>query len=96
MFILIFTKNFDEAYKKLIKGNKQLERKTKKALHFLEEDPFYPSLKTHKANTKGDGEKWSSWVTGDLRIIWDYDSKNRLIILLLDIGKHTGSHKVYK
>ncbi len=32
----------------------------------------------------GDGQRWSSSVTGDIRIIWDYDNENRLIILLLE------------
>ncbi len=96
MFTLVFTKNFDGTYKQITKDNKELEKKIRKALHFLEQDPFYSSLKTHKANTKSFGEKWSSWATGDIRIIWDYDSENRLIILLLDIGGHSGIHKVYK
>lgn len=96
MFILIFTKNFDETYTNLIKGNRGIERKIRKALYFLQQDPHYPSLKTHQANTRNYGEKWSSWVTGDIRIIWDYDSKERLVIILLDLGKHSGSQKAYK
>ncbi len=83
-------------YPLIVKGNKTLEKKARKALHLLEQDPFYPSLKTHKANTKNYGEKWSSWITGDIRIIWDYDAENKLVILLLDIGGHSGTHKVYK
>lgn len=96
MFTLIFTKNFDETYTAIIKNNKEIEKKVRKALHFLSQDPFYPSLKTHRANTKNYGEKWSSWATGDIRIVWDYDTENRLVIILLDIGKHSGSHKAYK
>ncbi len=96
MFILIFTKNFDEIYGSFVKGNAEIEQKVRKALHFLQQDPHYPSLKTHKTNTRNYGEKWSSWVTGDIRIIWDYDSKERLVIILLDLGKHSGSQKAYK
>lgn len=96
MFTLVFTKNFDETYKQITKDNKELEKKIRKALHLLEQDPFYPSLKTHKTNTKSYGEKWSSWATGDVRIIWDYGSEEQLVIILLDIGKHSGRHKVYK
>jgi len=33
--------------------------------------------------TKKFGEKWASWATGDLRIIWDYDENNHLTILIL-------------
>lgn len=96
MFTLIFTKNFDEAYANLIKGSTEIEGKIRKALYFLQQDPHYPSLKTHRANTRNYGEKWSSWVTGDIRIIWGYDQKERLVITLLDLGKHSGSQKTYK
>ena len=96
MFTLIFTKKFDEAYTSIVKENKEIKKKVKKALHFLEQDPLYPSLKPHRDNTKNYGERWSSWATGDIRIIWDYDIKSRLVIILLDIGKHSGAHKVYK
>ena len=96
MFTLIFTKNFDETYAKVVKESQEVEKKVRKALHFLAQDPFYPSLNTHKANTKNYGEKWSSWATGDIRIIWDYDTENRLVIILLDIGKHSGTHKTYR
>lgn len=96
MFTLIFTKDFDETYIFLSKENKELEKKIRKALHLLEQDPTYPSLKTHKVNSKNYGEKWSSWVTGAVRIIWDYDKENRLVIILLTIGSHSGTHKVYK
>lgn len=96
MFILIFTKNFDETYKSLIKRNPGIDPKIKKALHFLQQDPYYRSLKTHRVNTRNYGEKWSSWATGDIRIIWDYDSKERLVIILLDLGKHSGGQKAHK
>ena len=96
MFILIFTKNFDRTYASVVKKSKETERRIRKALHFLEQDPFYPSLKTHRVSTKNYGEKWSSFATGDIRIIWDYDAKDRLVIILLDIGRHSGAHKVYK
>lgn len=96
MFTLIFTKSFDKTYIKVVKGNAEIDRKVRKALHFLEQDPFYPSLGTHKVNTKNYGEKWSSWATGDIRIIWDYDNEEKLVIILLGIGRHSGTHKVYK
>ena len=59
-------------------------------------DPFYPSLKSHKVNTRNFGQKWSSWITGDLRIIWDFDEVTKQIILLFAVTKHSGSHKEYK
>ena len=38
----------------------------------------------------------SSWATGDIRIVWDFDKKAKLMILVLDIGKHSGKNKIYK
>lgn len=80
----------------MIKGNKEFEKRTEKAFKLLKSDPFYPSLKSHKVNTRNFGEKWSSWITADLRIIWDFDEKKKQIIILLAITKHSGSHKEYK
>ncbi|HWY79592.1 MAG TPA: hypothetical protein VNW29_04490 [Candidatus Sulfotelmatobacter sp.] len=96
MYILLFTKDFDESYIKLTKGNIETQKRIQKAITFLRQDPFYPSLRTHKANSKNYGEKWSSWVTGDIRIIWDFDSEEQLTILLLTIGRHSGTQKVYQ
>ncbi len=96
MFDLLTTKDFDKTYVIITKGDQKLQKRIQKVLKLLEQNPSYPSLKTHKVTTKNYGDKWSSWVTGDIRIIWDYDRENRLIILLLDIGGHSGTHKVYK
>jgi len=96
MFDLLTTKDFDKTYVIITKGDQKLQKRVQKVFKLLRLDPFYPSLKTHKANTRNYGEKWSNRASGDVRIIWDYDSENRLIILLLDIGGHSGTHKVYK
>ncbi|MCL4353568.1 type II toxin-antitoxin system mRNA interferase toxin, RelE/StbE family [Patescibacteria group bacterium] len=96
MFSLIATSGYDDAYKKLIKGNPEKEKRTKKAVKLIRTDPFYPSLKSHKVNTRNFGEKWSSFITGDLRIIWDFDEVEKKIILLFTIAKHSGSHREYK
>jgi len=39
---------------------------------------------------------YSSKVTGDLRIIWNFDKNNNLFLILLDLGGHEGKNKVYK
>ncbi len=96
MYTPVSTPTFDETYKKLIKGNQEKEKRTQKAIDLMRKDPFYPSLKSHKVNTRNFGEKWSSWITGDLRIIWDFDKEEELIIILFAITKHSGSHRQYK
>jgi mRNA-degrading endonuclease YafQ of YafQ-DinJ toxin-antitoxin module len=96
MYLLVYTKTFDESYSKIIKGDQEKEKRTQKALNLLQQDPFYPSLKSHKVSTRNFGERWSSWIAGDLRIIWDFDGKQKLTILLLAITKHSGTHREYK
>ncbi|OGH18960.1 MAG: hypothetical protein A2868_03835 [Candidatus Levybacteria bacterium RIFCSPHIGHO2_01_FULL_40_15b] len=93
---MVATPAFDETYKKLIKGAQDKEKRTKKAIKLMRTDPFYPSLKSHKVNTRNFGQKWSSFITGDLRIIWDFDEAKKKIILLFAVTKHSGSHREYK
>ena len=96
MYTPVSTPTYDASYKKIIKGNLEKEKRAKKAVKLMRIDPFYSSLKTHKVHTRNFGEKWSSFVTGDLRIIWDFDEKKKLIIILLAVTKHSGSHREYK
>lgn len=96
MYTPVSTSTYDEAYKKLIKGDQKKEKRAKKAIKLMRTDPFYPSLKSHKVNTRNFGERWSSWITGDLRIIWDFDEAKKQIILLFTITKHSGVHRKYK
>ena len=96
MYLLVYTKTFDESYSKIIKGDQEKEKRTQKALNLLQQDPFYPSLRSHKVSTRNFGERWSSWIAGDLRIIWDFDKEQRLTILLLVITEHSGTHRQYK
>lgn len=96
MFTLIATDPFKNRRAKLVGNDEQLKKRLKTALQKLAMNPTHPSLKSHKVNTKDYGIQWSSWVTGDMRVIWDYVTSERLVILLLDIGGHSGTHKVYK
>lgn len=58
-----FTVRFSEKYAELRKKDGTLRSRVEKMLIFLQENPFYPSLKTHKVNTRKYGEKYSSRVT---------------------------------
>lgn len=95
MYKVVFTDYFLQKNKTLTRKNKELKKRIKKALRLLQEDPFYPSLRTHRVNSRLYGERFSSWVSGDIRVIWDYDEKDTIVIILLDVGSHTGKHKVY-
>ena len=96
MFTLKITATFIITHEKLTGDNETLNKRIKVTLQKLAINPSHPSLQSHKVNTQNYGIKWSSWVTGDIRIIWDYDSEQRLVIIVLDIGTHSGTHKVYK
>ncbi len=85
---------FIRLYKKYSKSNKQLEGKIDNAIAALLENPFSPSLRTHLVNTRSYGKKYSSRITGDLRLIWDF-SESRISILALAIGGHSGKKGVY-
>lgn len=95
MFILIATEPFKDR-RKALGNDEQIKKRLKATLQKLAMNPTHPSLKSHKVNTPNYGQRWSSWVTGDIRVIWDYDINKRLLILLLDVGGHSGKHKVYK
>ena len=96
MFNLLTTSFYDKSYLRVTKKDKILQKRVQKALKFLRQDPFHPSLKSHRVNTRNFGERWSSWITGDLRIIWDFDNEQRLTVILLAITEHSGTHREYK
>jgi mRNA-degrading endonuclease YafQ of YafQ-DinJ toxin-antitoxin module len=88
--------SYKNTFDEIVRNNETLKKRVMVALGKLAENPKHSSLHSHKVNTLAYGQRWSSSATGDIRIIWDYDNENRLIILLLDIGSHSGTHKVYK
>ena len=96
MYILEFLDEFWKVYNKLTKGNSVLQKQFIKALGQISEDPFYPSLKTHKVDTVKYNEVFSSWISGDVRIIWTFNQDRKLTILILETGTHSGSNNVYK
>ena len=87
---------FERSYLKLADKNPELIKRIGKTLKLLKANPNYPSLKSHKIQTPDFRERWSSRVTGDIRLIWDFDEENNLVILVLDIGGHSGGGKVYR
>lgn len=86
MFAIVYSKSFKKQYKKLIKNNPQMEKRIDTALMKLSQNPEQIS---HKV-----GNFWSSRVTGDIRIIWEY-KQGELTLLLLKIGGHSGKNSVY-
>ncbi len=89
------TTTFDRSYKKLSKKNSSLTLIIRNIVKKIRRDPFDECLHTHKVMSRNHGLVYSSRVTKDLRILWIEQSKG-MVILLLDMGGHSGKNKVYK
>jgi mRNA-degrading endonuclease YafQ of YafQ-DinJ toxin-antitoxin module len=96
MYTLRLLDSFKFSYNAIVKKDHEKEKRTKKALNILRQDPFYPSLNSHKVNTRIFGEKWNSWVSGDIRIVWDFDPNEKMKIIIFALITHTGTHREYK
>ena len=81
MYKLKYTNEFQKNLKRL-SSNEQ--KAVAKKLQLLQENPFYPSLRTKKL--QGFNNVFEMSVNMDIRILWKYE--NGIIILLLDIGHH--------
>ena len=95
-FDLELTPEFIKDYQKLVKKNKQLIKSFEKAIEILVKNPKHNSLHSHKVDTLDNEDVWSSSVTGDIRLIWIYDKDQKMVIVLLEAGTHSGANKVYK
>jgi addiction module RelE/StbE family toxin len=88
--ILVWDKSFKRAFKRTVKKNPQLQEKILAVLESLADNPFTPSLKSHKLTGQLEG-LWSCSVAYDCRIIYAFQqdkvSKETLIVLI-DLGTH--------
>ena len=96
MYKLIFHQKFLRKSAKLTKRNHALETDVLQTLQQLSDNPFEPSLHTHKVTDIDGNLAFSSKITGDLRAIWDFGENEIRVIELLDIGGHSGKNKVYR
>jgi addiction module RelE/StbE family toxin len=90
MMEVVWSSGFKRSFKKIIKKNPQLKNKIIDVLNLLADDPFTPSLKSHKLGGDLAG-LWSCSVTYDCRIIFNFSEDEQLlemVILLIDIGSH--------
>ena len=87
---LIWSSAFSRELKRLIRRNPQLRGSIEQTLQQLTENPFHPTLKTHKL--KGDlAEKWACSIDYSNRIVFKFVQTTDLqteSILLLAIGSH--------
>lgn len=76
------TKDFAQRLEKYLKNNSLIKKKVRITLKLLQANPFTSNLHTHKVRTRNYGSRYSSRVTGDLRIIWDFIDENTIILLI--------------
>jgi len=76
---------FSKSFLRLLKN---IQQKAQERVKIFRENPFYPSLDTHKLHGKLK-EQWSFCVKGQYRIIFIFDDNEAIF---LDVG----SHDIYK
>jgi mRNA interferase YafQ len=88
--ILTTDSSFKRSFKRLTRKNPQLQDRILDVLELLSNDPFTPSLKSHKLSGKLEGF-WSCSVGYDCRIIFTFRTDATTgedSIVLVDIGSH--------
>jgi mRNA interferase YafQ len=90
MMEVVWSSGFKRSFRKITKKNPQLKNQIINVLRLLADDPFTPSLKSHKLTGNLAGF-WSCSVAYDCRIIFNLSEDEKLlemVILLIDIGSH--------
>ncbi|WP_363318818.1 type II toxin-antitoxin system YafQ family toxin [Microcoleus sp. CAWBG51] len=90
MMEVVWSSGFNRSFRKIVKKNPQLKDQITKVLKLLADDPFTPSLNSHKLGGDLAG-LWSCSVAYDCRIIFNFSEDEELlemVILLVDIGSH--------
>lgn len=96
MYTVVPTHYFTKPFKKLVKKVPYLRNAIISVIKLLSDKPFDTVLKTHKVDSRLYKNVYSSRVTGDIRIIWQFGKDGEMHILLLEIGGHSGAGKVYR
>ena len=87
---LAWSSSFRRAFKRRVRRNKALEQRIFEVLSQLAEDPFLPTLRSHKLSGSLEG-LWACWVEYDCRIIFAFapdPEQGEQVIVLIDIGSH--------
>ncbi|MBD2614104.1 MAG: type II toxin-antitoxin system YafQ family toxin [Nostoc sp. ZfuVER08] len=80
-----FSSSFRRAFKKVIKGNLDLETRFWQKLEQFTINPFNQSLKTHKLSGKLN-KLWSFSIDYDVRVLFYFTEDGKT--LFVDIGSH--------
>jgi mRNA-degrading endonuclease YafQ of YafQ-DinJ toxin-antitoxin module len=80
-----FSSSFKRAFKKRIKDNVELEARFWQKLEQFTDQPFNPSLKTHRLSGKHK-DLWSFSVDYDSRVLFYFTEDRKAVFV--DIGNH--------
>jgi mRNA interferase YafQ len=85
---LVYTPSFVRAARRLVSKSPRLAHDVEQTLKVLSDDPFHPSLRTHKLK----GELKDSWACSagyDLRVVFKFvTAEGGKAVLLQTIGTH--------
>ena len=87
---LIWDSSFKRAFKRHTRRNPALRKRILDTLATLLENPFTPSLRTHRLRVQLEG-LWACWVEYDCRIVFAFENDpagGDDVIVLIDIGTH--------
>ncbi len=90
MRTLIWSTTFARAFKRLARRDPGLRDRIERALDQLAQDPFHPTLHSHKLKGEWAGA-WACTVDYDNRILFEFTQNPELgqeEILLLTVGTH--------
>jgi len=82
---IVLASGFRKAFKRKVRGNKNLEVRFRDRVAFFQENPFDPKLKTHRLSGQLRGF-WSFSIDYDTRVVFSFTNPNRA--LFVDIGTH--------
>ena len=94
MIKIVWSSGFKRSFKKIVRKNPQLKDRITEVLILLADDPFTPSLKSHRLGGKLAG-LWSCSVAYDCRVIFSLSEDEEILeifILLVNIGSHDEVH----
>lgn len=92
----MFTLRRSPRFVRKLKKDRTLQEPFFEVFEQLERDPTARTLRSHKVLDADGKPAFSSYVTGDLRVIWRYAEDERDVLDLTDVGGHSGSKKVYR
>jgi len=87
MIEIIWDEKFKRLFKKWNQKHPDLNEQFRIKLELFVADPFHPSLKTHSLSGTLKGS-WAIRINYEQRLIFRFMDKEKLKILLIDIGTH--------